>query len=142
MAAQQWTCTREQLIDAIAGIKAMVPTSGPAAGMVLADSTADAILAQLPELATDAAESCQEATVAATHPSLADALRLSLEEDLRPPGEDGDAPERPGAPMVHLPPLGGPEREPAPAAGEVCICSPSEINPGCAVHGIATSPLF
>lgn len=50
MSEPTWTCTRSQLTDAIAGIKASVRVSGPAAGMVNAESMADVILEQLPRL--------------------------------------------------------------------------------------------
>jgi hypothetical protein len=54
MSEPRWTCTRVQLTDAIAGIKASVRVSGPAAGMVNAESMADVILEQLPRLPGDA----------------------------------------------------------------------------------------
>lgn len=45
---ETWTCTRAQLIDALANIEVRgVQTSGPMAGKVIADDMADAILEQL-----------------------------------------------------------------------------------------------
>lgn len=42
-----YSFTRTQLIDAIAGLEVHVATSGPAAGKVLAESMADAIIEAL-----------------------------------------------------------------------------------------------
>jgi hypothetical protein len=51
MAGQQWTCTREQMADAVANLKVRVLTSGPAAGLIVAEDFTDAILGQLPQVA-------------------------------------------------------------------------------------------
>ncbi len=46
----RWTCTRAQLIEALANIEIRgIKATGPAAGKVVADDFADAILSQLPE---------------------------------------------------------------------------------------------
>jgi len=46
----QWTCTREQMADAVANIRVRVLKSGPAAGLIVAEDFTDAILSQLPEV--------------------------------------------------------------------------------------------
>jgi hypothetical protein len=62
---QTWTCTRDQLIGALANIEVRhVKLTGPMAGKVIADDVADAILSQLPRAAEstqDSAESHREA---------------------------------------------------------------------------------
>ena len=46
---RQWTCTREQMADAVANIRVRVLKSGPAAGLIVAEDFTDAILSQLPQ---------------------------------------------------------------------------------------------
>ena len=65
MSGPTWTCTRSQLIGALANIEVRhVKLTGPMAGKVIADDVADAILSQLPRAAEstqDGAESHREA---------------------------------------------------------------------------------
>jgi len=57
VSGETWTCTRDQLIGALANIEVRhVKLTGPMAGKVIADDVADAILSQLPR----AAESTQD----------------------------------------------------------------------------------
>ena len=60
-----WTCTREQLIDAIGGLRVMVSLTGPAANLVVADYLADAILPQLPEAEPASLNSAESVNVSA-----------------------------------------------------------------------------
>lgn len=53
MAGQQRTCTREQMADAVANLMVRVLTSGPAAGLIVAEDFTGAILGQLPQAAAD-----------------------------------------------------------------------------------------
>jgi len=59
MGAQQWACTREQMIDALTRIKIeKLAISAQGKGFVLADSVADAILAQLPAVSSETEFAC------------------------------------------------------------------------------------
>ena len=62
-APRRWTCTREQLTDAIGGLRVMVSLTGPAANLVVADYLADAILPQLPEAEPASLNSAEPVTV-------------------------------------------------------------------------------
>ncbi len=44
---ERWSFTRDELIDALSRLEARVPTSGPLAGKILAESMADAIIEAL-----------------------------------------------------------------------------------------------
>jgi hypothetical protein len=57
MAGPAWTCTRSQIIDALANIEVWgVKVTGPTAGKVIADDLADAILSQLPQVRAGSTE--------------------------------------------------------------------------------------
>jgi hypothetical protein len=59
MAGQQWACTREQLVAALASIEIRpVRVPGRAASVVGAEDMADAILGQLPEVAAGRRGTC------------------------------------------------------------------------------------
>ncbi len=52
-AGATFTATRDQLIDALTRLEVRVLTSGPAAGKVIAESMADAIIEALDDLADE-----------------------------------------------------------------------------------------
>lgn len=60
---ETFTATRAQLVDAIACLRVDVATSGPAKGMILAESMADAIIAALPAAGATSALTVQAARI-------------------------------------------------------------------------------